>query len=101
MLRDALRKAAAEGLTEGEAEQALGTIMEESVPPAATAALLTALRVRGKSVSEIVGFARTMRRFAAGWRRPRMSLTPAARVVTRRVLSTSPRPPLSWRVERA
>ena len=66
MLRDALRKAAAgEHLTEGEAERALETIMEGTVPPAATAALLTALRVRGESVSEIVGFARAMRRFAA------------------------------------
>jgi anthranilate phosphoribosyltransferase len=66
MLRDALRKAAAgEPLSEGEAERALETIMEGTVPPAATAALLTALRVRGESVSEIVGFARAMRRFAA------------------------------------
>jgi anthranilate phosphoribosyltransferase len=66
MLREALRKAATgEALTEGEAERALETIMEGTVPPAATAALLTALRVRGESVSEIVGFARTMRRFAA------------------------------------
>src|SRR5215210_902829 len=39
--------------------------MEGTVSPAATAALLTALRVRGESVSEIVGFARAMRRFAA------------------------------------
>jgi anthranilate phosphoribosyltransferase len=66
MLREALRKAASgEALSEGEAERALETIMEGTVPPAATAALLTALRVRGESVSEIVGFARAMRRFAA------------------------------------
>ena len=66
MLREALRKAASgETLTEGEAERALETIMEGTAPPAATAALLTALRVRGESVSEIVGFARAMRRFAA------------------------------------
>ncbi|CAN5533621.1 anthranilate phosphoribosyltransferase [soil metagenome] len=65
MLRDALRKVAAgEALTEGEAERALGTIMEGTVPPAATAALLTAMRLRGESVTEIVGFARAMRRFA-------------------------------------
>jgi anthranilate phosphoribosyltransferase len=65
VLRDTLRKAAAgESLSEGEAERALETIMEGTVPPAATAALLTALRVRGESVSEIVGFARAMRRFA-------------------------------------
>ncbi len=66
MLRETLRKAAAgEALTEGEAERALETVMEGTVPPAATAALLTALRVRGESVPEIVGFARAMRRFAA------------------------------------
>ena len=66
MLREVLRKTAAgETLTEGEAERALETIMEGTVPPAATAALLTALRVRGESVSEIVGFARAMRRFSA------------------------------------
>jgi len=66
MLREALRKAAAgEPLTEGEAERALETVMEGTVPPAATAALLTALRMRGETVSEIVGFARAMRRFAA------------------------------------
>jgi anthranilate phosphoribosyltransferase len=66
MLREVLRKAAAgETLTEGEAERALETIIEGTAPPAATAALLTAMRVRGESVSEIVGFARAMRRFAA------------------------------------
>jgi anthranilate phosphoribosyltransferase len=66
VLREVLRKTASgEALTEGEAERALETIMEGTVPPAATASLLTALRVRGESVSEIVGFARAMRRFAA------------------------------------
>src|SRR5918992_6024866 len=54
-----------EVLTEGESERALQTIMEGNAPPAATAALLTALRVRGERVPEIVGFARVMRRFAA------------------------------------
>src|ERR687894_800761 len=38
--------------------------MEGAANPAVTAALLTALRVRGESVGEIVGFARAMRRFA-------------------------------------
>jgi anthranilate phosphoribosyltransferase len=66
VLRETLRKAASgEALSEGEAERALETIMEGTAPPAATAALLTALRVRGESVPEIVGFARAMRRFAA------------------------------------
>lgn len=65
MIRETLRKVAAgESLTEGEAERALETIMEGTVPPAATAALLTAMRLRGESVAEIVGFARAMRRFA-------------------------------------
>jgi anthranilate phosphoribosyltransferase len=65
LLRETLRKAAnGEPLTEGEAERALETIMEGNVPPAATAALLTALRVKGEAVPEIVGFARAMRRFA-------------------------------------
>jgi anthranilate phosphoribosyltransferase len=66
VLRDTLRKAASgEAISEGEAERALETIMEGTAPPAATAALLTALRVRGETVPEIVGFARAMRRFAA------------------------------------
>ncbi|HZY65886.1 MAG TPA: anthranilate phosphoribosyltransferase [Rubrobacteraceae bacterium] len=65
MLRDSLRKVAGgEALTKGEAERALETIMEGTVPAAATAALLTAMRLRGESVPEIVGFARAMRRFA-------------------------------------
>jgi anthranilate phosphoribosyltransferase len=66
VLREALRKATSGmELSEGEAERALETIMEGTVAPAATAALLTALRIRGESVSEIVGFARAMRRFAS------------------------------------
>ncbi|CAN5899461.1 anthranilate phosphoribosyltransferase [soil metagenome] len=65
MIRDALRKVATgEVLTEGEAERALETIMEGTVPAAATAALLTGMRLRGEAVPEIVGFARAMRRFA-------------------------------------
>ena len=65
MIRETLRKAAAgEPLSAGEAERALEEIMEGTVDPAVTAALLTALRVRGESVGEIVGFARAMRRFA-------------------------------------
>src|SRR3954452_21805881 len=66
MLRETLRKAAAgEHLSAGEAERALEEIMEGTVNPAATAALLTALRVKGETGPEIVGFARAMRRFAA------------------------------------
>ena len=65
MIRETLRKAAAgEPLSTGEAERALEEIMEGAVDSAVTAALLTALRMRGESVEEIVGFARAMRRFA-------------------------------------
>jgi anthranilate phosphoribosyltransferase len=65
LLRETLKKAAAgEALSAGEAERALEEIMEGAANPAATAALLTALRVKGESVGEIVGFARAMRRFA-------------------------------------
>ncbi len=65
MLRESLEKAAAgEALSAGEAEGALEEIMGGAASPPATAALLTALRVRGESVGEIVGFARAMRRFA-------------------------------------
>ncbi len=71
MLRETLRKAAAgEPLSAGEAERSLEEIMEGTVNPAVTAALLTALRVRGESVGEIVGFARAMRRFAEKVRAP-------------------------------
>ncbi len=71
MLREALGKAAAgEALSAGEAERALEEIMSGVANPAVTAALLTALRVRGESVGEIVGFARAMRRFAQKVRAP-------------------------------
>ncbi|MGI8649302.1 MAG: anthranilate phosphoribosyltransferase [Rubrobacter sp.] len=66
MLRETLQKVATGGsLSEVEAERALAEIMSGTVPPESTAALLTALRVRGESPGEIVGFARAMRKFAA------------------------------------
>ncbi|WP_119069111.1 anthranilate phosphoribosyltransferase [Rubrobacter indicoceani] len=66
MLREALQKVAGgAALSEVEAERALAEIMSGTVPPEATAALLTALRVRGESPGEIIGFARAMREFAA------------------------------------
>jgi anthranilate phosphoribosyltransferase len=65
LLRETLKKAVAgEALGAGEAERALEEIMGGTSNPAVTAALLTALRVRGESVGELVGFARAMRRFA-------------------------------------
>ena len=66
LLREALRKAASgEALGATEAERALEEIMSGAASPEVTSALLTALRVRGESVGEIVGFARAMRRFAS------------------------------------
>ena len=51
MLRETLGRAAAgEPLSAGESERALETIMEGTVAPEATAALLTALRVKGEAV---------------------------------------------------
>ena len=65
MLRKTLNKAVTgEPLSAPEAERALKEIMDGTAGPAVTAALLTALRVRGESVAEIVGFARAMRHFA-------------------------------------
>ena len=48
-------------LSEGEAAAALDDIMSGDATPAQTTALLTALRLKGETVDEIVGLARTMR----------------------------------------
>jgi anthranilate phosphoribosyltransferase len=48
-------------LSELEAESLMNEIMEGNLSPVATSAILTALRVRGETVPEIVGFARGMR----------------------------------------
>ena len=48
-------------LSELEAEGLMNEIMEGNLSPVATSAILTALRVRGETVPEIVGFARGMR----------------------------------------
>jgi len=52
---------AGERLTEDEAGRAMAVIMEGQATPAQIGGLLTALAVRGESLDEIVGFARTMR----------------------------------------
>ncbi len=71
MLREALQRTAAGGTLSAEgAERALEEIMSGNASAASAAALLTALRVRGESVGEIVGFARAMRRFAEKVRVP-------------------------------
>ena len=48
-------------LTEQEAAAALGDVMAGGASSAQTAALLTALRLKGETVEEIVGLARTLR----------------------------------------
>lgn len=48
-------------LSEAEAEAFMGRIMDGELSPIRTAAFLSALRVRGETVPEIVGFARAMR----------------------------------------
>jgi anthranilate phosphoribosyltransferase len=48
-------------LSETEAEQVMGRIMDGEATPAQIAALLTALRLKGETVEEITGFARAMR----------------------------------------
>jgi anthranilate phosphoribosyltransferase len=54
-----------EHLSEDEAAAALEEILEGEVDPAGTAGLLTALRMKGETVDEIVGFARVMRSHAS------------------------------------
>jgi anthranilate phosphoribosyltransferase len=52
---------AGERLTETEAGQAMGIVMDGQATPAQIGALLAALAVRGETEDEVVGFARTMR----------------------------------------
>ena len=61
-LRPAISKIAAHGtLTEPEAHQAMGHIMDGEATPAQIASFITALAMRGETVEEITGFARAMR----------------------------------------
>jgi anthranilate phosphoribosyltransferase len=53
-----------QNLTEAEAESAMAQIMQGQATPAQIGAFLTALRMKGESVSEITGCARAMRRSA-------------------------------------
>jgi anthranilate phosphoribosyltransferase len=62
MIRDAIIAAAAgRDLTEDEAAAAMEEMMTGEATPGQVGALLTALRVKGESVSEISGMARVMR----------------------------------------
>ncbi|HEX6588389.1 MAG TPA: anthranilate phosphoribosyltransferase [Longimicrobiales bacterium] len=55
------RVARGRDLSEAEAADAMDRVMGGDVPPATTAGLLMALRTKGETVSEIVGFARAIR----------------------------------------
>jgi anthranilate phosphoribosyltransferase len=48
-------------LSEAESGEAMDFIMEGSAPPTQIASFLTALRMKGETIKEITGFARTMR----------------------------------------
>src|ERR1700692_1208156 len=56
---------AGHSLSETEAEAAMAVILEGASTPTQIAAFLTALRMKGESASELTGFARAMRGFAA------------------------------------
>lgn len=53
-------------LTENEAEEAMFIIMDGNATQAQIGGFLTALRMKGETAEEITGFARTMRKKAAG-----------------------------------
>ncbi len=62
MIREAIAKVVVrEDLSEAEAAQVMAEIMEGESTPAQLGALLTGLRMKGESVSEITGMARVMR----------------------------------------
>lgn len=61
-LKEVIRKVVErQDLSEAEAHDALGVIMDGQATPAQIAALITALRMKGETVGEIAGFARGMR----------------------------------------
>lgn len=65
-VREALHKAArGENLSEQEAGAAMGEILRGESSPALISGLLVALRMKGETVDEVVGFARAMRAAAA------------------------------------
>ena len=71
MIHEAIQKAVAgEDLSRVEAEAAMEAILTGSSSDAQIAAFLTALRMKGETVDELVGFATSMRRHAALTFRP-------------------------------
>ncbi|MBA2253695.1 MAG: anthranilate phosphoribosyltransferase, partial [Chloroflexi bacterium] len=72
---DSVRRALARivdggSLTPAEAQQAMGDVMDGEASPAQLAGVLVALRMRGETVDELVGFARAMRDRAIPVRSP-------------------------------
>ena len=76
----------------------MGQIMDGEATPSQISALVTAMRMKGETVDEIVGFARAMRERATPVRPTRDRLHRHLRHRRRRrcTPSTSPRPPRSW-----
>jgi anthranilate phosphoribosyltransferase len=65
MIKDAIGKAAQRiNLSETEASEVMTEIMSGEATEAQIAAFITALRMKGETIEEITGFARTMRKFA-------------------------------------
>lgn len=62
-----LSKAVVRSLSESEAREAALALMTGDVPPAQVGGLLSALRVRGESGGEILGFARALREKASSF----------------------------------
>ena len=58
-------------LSEGEAEDVMGMIMDGEATPSQISALLTGLRLKGETVAEITGFARVMRDKVRRIKRPK------------------------------
>src|ERR1700729_3146475 len=65
MIQDILRKiGAGEDLTRAEADGAMEQILSGHATDSQIAELLSALRIKGETVDELVGFATAMRRYA-------------------------------------
>ncbi|MBO0687094.1 MAG: anthranilate phosphoribosyltransferase [Candidatus Dormibacteraeota bacterium] len=64
MIEYLAKLAKGEPLTEREAEQAMEMIMGDQATPSQIAGFIMALRVRGETIEEITGLARTVRRLA-------------------------------------
>ncbi len=71
LIQSAIRKVyGGADLSEGEAEEVMAEITSGKATAAQIASFLTALGAKGESVSELIGFARVMRRKAVGIAKP-------------------------------